>query len=109
MMGTSLKLTLRVLVSGCSLMSTSAKPSRFPFLAIPGKTFNLISPDDRLEYTLQFLDDELITLVADETNRNAAEMLKFDLVCGANIFLTSSSCFLVQYDSKSAIKNRYFW
>lgn len=75
-------------------MSTSVKPPRFPFLAIPGRTFNLISPDDRLEYTREFLDDELITLVVDKTNRNMAEKLKFDLVCGANILSTSSSCFL---------------
>ncbi|KAH6940388.1 hypothetical protein HPB50_027195 [Hyalomma asiaticum] len=34
-----------------------AKPPRFPFLAIPGKTFNLSSPGDLMEYIQQFLDD----------------------------------------------------
>ncbi|KAH6927384.1 hypothetical protein HPB50_002462 [Hyalomma asiaticum] len=37
------------------------KPPRFPFLAIPGKTFNLSLPDDITEHIQQFLDDELIT------------------------------------------------
>ncbi|KAH6938860.1 hypothetical protein HPB50_013823 [Hyalomma asiaticum] len=50
-----------------------AKPPRFPFLAIPGKTFNVSSPGDLMEYIQQFLDDELISLVVDETNRQAAE------------------------------------
>ncbi|KAH7940810.1 hypothetical protein HPB49_006127 [Dermacentor silvarum] len=45
------------------------KPPHFPFLAIPGKTFNLSSPDDLMEYIQQFLNDELISLVVDETNR----------------------------------------
>lgn len=52
------------------------KPPRFPFLAIPGKTFNLSSSDDLMEYIQQFLDDELISLVVDETNRKAVETLK---------------------------------
>ncbi|KAH6931290.1 hypothetical protein HPB50_023489 [Hyalomma asiaticum] len=50
-----------------------AKPPRFPFLAIPGKTFNVSSPGDLMEYIHLFLDDELISLVVDETNRQAAE------------------------------------
>ncbi|KAH9371158.1 hypothetical protein HPB48_017085 [Haemaphysalis longicornis] len=36
------------------------KAHRFPFLAIPGKTFILSSPGDIMEYIQQFLDDELI-------------------------------------------------
>ncbi|KAH7978705.1 hypothetical protein HPB49_006402 [Dermacentor silvarum] len=56
--------------------NTGAKPPWFPFLAVLGKAFNLTSPDDRLEYIEQFLDDELITLVVNETNCNVAEKLK---------------------------------
>ncbi|KAH9363277.1 hypothetical protein HPB48_006383 [Haemaphysalis longicornis] len=52
------------------------KPPRFPFLAIPGKTFILSSPVVIMEYIHQFLDDELLSLVVDETNRKAAEKLK---------------------------------
>ncbi|KAH6944969.1 hypothetical protein HPB50_006485 [Hyalomma asiaticum] len=50
-----------------------AKPPRFLFLAIPGKTFNVSSPGDLMAYIQQFLDDELISLVVDETNHQAAE------------------------------------
>ncbi|XP_037560458.1 piggyBac transposable element-derived protein 4-like [Dermacentor silvarum] len=52
------------------------KPPPFPFLAIPGKTFNLSSSDDLMEYIQQFLDDELVSLVVDETNCKAVEKLK---------------------------------
>ncbi|KAH6929175.1 hypothetical protein HPB50_023974 [Hyalomma asiaticum] len=50
-----------------------AKPPRFSFLAIPGKIFNVSSPGDLMEYIHLFLDDELISLVVDETYRQAAE------------------------------------
>ncbi|KAH7974298.1 hypothetical protein HPB49_013827 [Dermacentor silvarum] len=52
-----------------------SKPPRFPFLAIPGKNFNLILPDDRLEYMQQFLD-EVITPVVNEKSLKTAEKLK---------------------------------
>ncbi|KAH8008971.1 hypothetical protein HPB51_008542 [Rhipicephalus microplus] len=41
----------------------------FSFLAATGKTFDLSSPGDLTKYVQQFLDDELISLVVDETNR----------------------------------------
>ncbi|XP_054918033.2 piggyBac transposable element-derived protein 4-like [Dermacentor andersoni] len=52
------------------------RPPRFPFLAVPGKTFTISSPGDLLEYIQRFLDDELISMVVEETNRNAAEKVK---------------------------------
>ncbi|KAH7958325.1 hypothetical protein HPB49_000846 [Dermacentor silvarum] len=58
--------------AGFPLNPVYAKPSS-PSEA--GKNFNLISPDDRLEYIQQFVD-ELITLVVHETNLKAAEKLK---------------------------------
>lgn len=76
---TTQKTLLRVCVIGGA--STLIAPShsldpQFPFLGVPGKMVNITSPDDLTEYIRQLLNDDIISVIVQKTNHNAAEKLR---------------------------------
>ncbi|XP_035225124.1 piggyBac transposable element-derived protein 4-like [Stegodyphus dumicola] len=54
---------------------TQPVPPKFPFSACPGLKMTIKDANDPLQFLLLFIDDEVVNIVVEETNRYASQYL----------------------------------